>query len=147
MLFITTVCFAFLSCSDKKSEQVFTYPTGEVKLRIPLVNGKKQGEMLEYYRTGEILSRSNFTNDVQTGKAIYYYRNGDIQEVKYYKNNKLDQADTSFYENGNIELIVEYSDGLKNGYIKKFDTTGVMYFNAKYKMDTLVEVKGMPLQK
>ncbi len=135
------------TCKEEKSEQVLKYASGSVKQRIPMLNGKKHGEILEYYLTGELKSKASFKDDEQTGKTVYYFKSGNIQEIQYFKDNKLEYGDTSFYENGSIEKIVEFTNGLKNGYIKKFDSTGVMYFNAKYNMDTLIEVKGVPLQR
>jgi antitoxin component YwqK of YwqJK toxin-antitoxin module len=148
----TTICLIFLSlglsqCKQEKSEQISKYASGTISKRIAMVDGKKHGEMIEYYNTGEIMSRSQFVNDKQTGKAVYFYPSGKLKEIQYLENFKLQNGDTSFYENGNIEFIVEYANGLKNGYVKKFDSTGVMYFDAKYKMDTLVEVKGVVLQR
>lgn len=147
IIFISILLTLIASCKEEKSEQVFKYSSGTVKQRIPMVNGKKHGEMLEYYLTGDLKSRTQFVNDKQSGKTIYYFKSGKIQEIQYFNENKLDNGDTSFYENGAIEKIVEFTKGLKNGYVKKFDTTGVLYFNAKYKMDTLIEVKGVPLQR
>lgn len=135
------------SCKHDKTEQVFKYPNGVVSRRIPMVDEKKHGELLEYYSSGELKSRSEFVNDQQTGKTMYYYKSGKVQEIQYFNNSKLILGDTTFYENGNIEFIAEYTNGYKNGYIKKFDSTGTMYFNARYRMDTLVEVKGVPLQR
>lgn len=141
-LFIISFC-----CKEEKTEQIYRYPGGKILRKIPLVNGKKNGEMKEYFASGELKQTCQFVDDKQTGKTVYYFKSGKVKEVQYFDNFKQQNGDTTFYENGKIEFIVEFTNGLKNGYVKKFDTTGVMYFNARYKMDTLVEVKGVVLQR
>lgn len=143
---ISILLTVFIACKEEKSEKIYHYPNGET-YKVQMINGKKQGEMIEYYQTGEIKSKSQFINDVQTGRMVRYFKNGAIREVQYFEGNKQQNGDTTFYENGNLQFIVEYTDGIKNGYVKKYDSTGTMYFNAKYRMDTLIEVKGVPLQK
>jgi antitoxin component YwqK of YwqJK toxin-antitoxin module len=146
-LSLLIIIFMFNACKNEKSEIINKYPSGKISRKIPLINGLKEGDLVEYYESGEIKSVSPFVNDRQTGKTVYYFKNGKIQEVQYFDKNVQILGDTSYYEDGKIKFIVEYSNGVKNGYIKKFDSTGTMYFNAKYRMDTLIEVDGVPLGK
>ena len=145
--FIAILILLVISCKEEKTEKIVKYPNGTYSKRIPMVNGKKNGEMLEYFPAGELKSTSQFIDDRKTGKTVYYYKSGKVRERQFFQNDKLQKGDTTFYINGNIESIVEYTNGVKNGYVKKFDSTGLMYFNSKYKMDTLVEVNGVVLQR
>ncbi len=139
-------CFV-LTCKSDHREELQYYGTGAISKKTQLVNNKKEGEMIDYYKDGKIKSVRLFENDFQTGKSIFYYPNGAIEEIQYFLKDKQINGDTSLYENGKLKLIVEYKDGLKNGYVRKFDTTGTQYFFAKYELENLVEVNGLPLQK
>lgn len=137
----------FFSCKNEPQEKIQYYGTGAISKKTQMLNNKKEGEMIDYYADGKIKSVRLFKDDFQTGKSTFFYPEGSVEEVQYFEKDKQTGGDTSFYENGKIKLIVEYKDGLKNGFVRKFDTTGTQYFFAKYNMENLVEVNGMPLQK
>jgi antitoxin component YwqK of YwqJK toxin-antitoxin module len=131
--------------SSKPKEIVMNYGTGEIQRRYTEVNHKKEGLMTDYYPSGKIKAERTFKNDVQVDKTTLYYESGTIQEVQYYKDGNLTGGDTVFYENGKPQFLLNFTDGIKNGYVRKWSDDGTITFEAKYSMDTLVEVKGQAI--
>ncbi|MBK9221048.1 MAG: hypothetical protein IPO16_02860 [Saprospiraceae bacterium] len=147
LLIIVFIINLFSACQGKKSQDLKYYPNGSVMRKTNLIDHKKEGEMIEYYNDGKVKSICLFENDLQTGRCIYYFQSGAIQEIQYYESDKQQSGDTIFYENGRYQLIMNFKDGIKHGAVQKYDTIGEMYFHAKYNMDTLIEVNGVPLAK
>lgn len=98
--------------------------------------------MVDYYPDGSLKAERLFENDMQINKTTIYHKNGAIKEVQYFKDGKVHGGDTIFYDNGKPEMVVTFSDGVKNGYVRKWDVNDSLIYEARYKMDTLVEVKG-----
>jgi antitoxin component YwqK of YwqJK toxin-antitoxin module len=145
---LASFCFLMLSgCSSKKEEVITNYPSGELSRRHIEVNGKKEGVMTEYYKDGKIKGERLFKNDIQIGKSTFYYPSGKIKEVQYYDEGKITGGDTLFYETGQPEFLRTYTKGLLDGYLRKWAPDGTIIFEAKYRNDTLVEVKGEPIKR
>ena len=51
-------------------------------------------------------------------------------------------GDTIFYESGKIQYVSDFKDEKKNGYLRKWDEDGNVVYEAKFNMDTLIEVGG-----
>lgn len=152
IIYKTTYCFFFLliisaiqSCGPRSEEIVQNYPTGEVSRRHTEINGKKEGMMIEYYKDGKIKGERLFKDDIQVGKSTFYFPSGAVKEVQYYEDGKMQGGDTVFYENGHPEFIRNFTKGALDGYIRKWDTKDSLIYEAKYAMDTLIEVKGQSL--
>lgn len=127
----------------EKTEQ---YGTGVVSRRYQETDGKKQGMMTDYYPDGRLKAERWFEDDKQAGRTVLYYSSGAIKEVQYYQNGEKEGGDTLFYEDGRVEFAVDLRQGKKNGYLRKWSPEGDLVFEAKYAMDSLVEVKGQAIR-
>lgn len=121
------------------------YDNGVVSRRHTEINHKKEGLMTEYYPSGKLKAELMFKNDVQVDKSTIYYESGARQEVQYFKDGLLNGGDTSFYENGKPKMVLNFTKGIKDGYIRSWGEDGTLTYEAKLKMDTIVEVKGQPV--
>lgn len=119
-----------------------TYGTGETSRIYTRIDGKIEGKMTDYYVTGELKGEKNFKNNKQDGKTTIYYESGKIKEVQYYINGLRNGGDTIFYEDGKLKFVTEFKDNIKNGYLRKWDDAGGLIYEAKFAMDTLIEVNG-----
>ena len=61
---------------------------------------------------------------------------------RYYLNGLKNGGDTIFYESGKIQYVSEFKEEKKNGYLRKWDEEGNIVYEAKFAMDTLIEVSG-----
>lgn len=127
----------------EKTEQ---YGTGALSRRYQEIDGKKQGLMTDYYPDGRLKAERWFEDDKQAGRTVLYYPDGAIKEVQYYQDGKKEGGDTVFYENGRVQFVVHFHEEKKNGYLRKWSPEGDLVFEAKYAMDSLVEVKGQAIQ-
>ncbi len=136
-----------ISCnpSSNETERIERYETGAISRTVPMVNGKKQGMMKDFYPDGKLMAERWFENGLQSGRTVIYYPTGKIKEVQYFQGGQQTSGDTLWYENNQIQFAVTFKENKKHGYLRKWDTTGVLIFESKYVMDTLVEVKGRPL--
>lgn len=144
---IFSLCFAF-ACQNpapNTTERLEYYETGEVYRRAKLVDGKLEGCMTDYYKDGKVLSERYFERGLQQGRTVFYYPNGQMKEVQYFEAGKKERGDTLWYENGNIQFVTTLKDDKKDGYLRKWDDAGALIYEAKYSMDTLIEVKGQPI--
>lgn len=123
-------------------DKIETYGTGEVSRRYQEINGKKEGKMTDYYPDGKLKAERWFQNNIQVGRTVLYHPGGQVKEVQYYQDGKKEGGDSLFYENGRLEFIVEYHQEKKNGYMRKWAPDGNLVIEARYAMDSLVEVKG-----
>lgn len=123
-------------------EYVEYYGTGEVARRVMEVNGKKEGKMTDYFPDGRVKAERWFQNGQQTGRTLIFFPDGQIQETQYYAFGKKQGGDTVWYQNGHTHFTFEYKDEKKNGYIRRWTPDGKMEYEARYEMDTLVEVNG-----
>lgn len=128
-------------------ERVENYGTGETSRRFNIVNGKKEGKMTDYFPTGEIMAERWFADNQQEGKTTIFFKSGAVKEVQYYQGGKKFRGDTLFYENGKIEFATDFKEGKKNGYLRKWSPEGALVYEARFEMDSLVEVKGQKLAK
>ncbi len=144
IFFLLGILF-FIACKSENSkpiEIVQNYGTGEVSRRYTEINHKKEGLMTDYYPDGKLKGERMFEHDVQVGKTTLYYPGGKIKEVQYYTDGKINGGDTTFYEDGKPQFLVTFTRGIKDGYVRKWGEDGSLTYEAKYSMDTLVEVKG-----
>lgn len=150
-LAIITAVFCITNCKpsgSKTQEVVQHFASGEVSRRHFEVEGKKEGMMTEYYRDGKLRSERNFKNDKQTGRAVFYHPSGQVMEVQYFDENAMKQGgDSTFYEDGRLQMVLNFQDNKKHGYLRKWSPEGTLIYEARYDMDTLVEVKGQVLKK
>ncbi len=146
-----------VSCKNKETETSQSteevqeikenYGTGETSRVFKRVNGKIDGKMTDYYPSGKLMGERYFENDKQSGKTTLYFEGGEVKEVQYYENGLKNGGDTVFYENGKPKFAVTLKDDKKNGYLRKWDEDGGLIYEAKFEMDTLVEVGGESIRK
>ncbi len=147
------LCTVFLLANAcKKSaptsyEQLDRFENGQVSRRSNIVNGKKEGKMTDYYNDGKLMAERFFVNGEQEGRTVIYYPGGNLKEVQYYAKGKKQGGDTLWYEDGKIQFVTTLKDDKKNGYLRKWDPSGKLVYEAKYELDTLVEVKGQPINR
>ncbi|MEP6646385.1 MAG: hypothetical protein ABJC12_04800 [Saprospiraceae bacterium] len=137
-----------ISCKhdeSKRNEVIENYGNGQMSRRYTTINGMKEGLMTDYYPGGKLKGERMFKNDMQVDKSMIYYESGIKKEVQYFKDGKLNGGDSTFYENGQPKMLINFTDGIKNGYIRSWGEDGAMTYEAKLSMDTLVEVKGVPI--
>lgn len=128
-------------------ERIERYENGQIARRSNLVNGKKEGKMTDYYNDGKLMAERNFVHGLQHGRTSIYYPNGALKEVQYFENGKKQGGDTLWYEDGKIQFATMLKDDKKNGYLRKWSPTGELVYEAKYALDTLIEVKGVPIDR
>ena len=128
--------------SEPPSEKIQHDVHGNVNRRYLEVEGKKEGKMTDYFPDGTVMGERFFENDRQTGRTVLYFPSGKVREVQYYKNGLREGGDTLFYENGKPEMVLSFFQEKKHGYVRKWSSDGALVFEAKYEMDSLVEVKG-----
>ena len=148
MSFMLTLVVILGACkpeASREKEVLQHYPTGELQRRHVEIDGKKEGEMTEYFKDGKVQMIRQFVNDMQSGKTTVYYPTGAIREVQYYTDGKLDGGDTLFYEDGKPEFIRTFVTGMLDGDVRKFGRDGAVIFEAKYRLDTLIEANGKPI--
>lgn len=132
--------------SQNKEEIKENYGTGETSRVYTRIDGKIEGKMTDYYPSGALKGERYFANDKQEGKTTLYYESGEIKEVQYYKEGLRNGGDTLFYEGGKLKFVTEFKDNIKNGYLRKWDDNGGLIYEAKFAMDTLIEVNGTPVK-
>jgi len=127
-------------------EKLQNYDTGNISRRHSEINGKKEGKMTEYYPEGPIKTERFFKDGKEEGRTVIYYPDGKIKETQYYADGLKQGGDTIWYEDGQIQFVLEFDKGKKNGYLRKWAPDNSLTFEAKYEMDSLVEVKGKPVR-
>jgi hypothetical protein len=140
--YIILILFACKPEAPKLVKKEMRYISGELLSTHHELNGKKEGKLLEYYPDGRLKSERLFINDKETGKTVVYFPDGRIKEVQSYEDGVKEGGDTIFYENGNPQFALSFHKGKKNGYLRKWTPNGELTYEAKFAMDSLVEVKG-----
>ncbi len=146
-LFIVFLSCCTTACKEEPEVRIERYENGQISRKSTLVNGKKEGLMTDYYNNGSLMAERHFQNGLQQGRTVIYYPGGKLKEVQHYLNGKKDGGDTLWYENGSIQFVSTLKEDKLHGYLRKWATDGQMIYEARYDMDTLVEVKGAPVQK
>jgi antitoxin component YwqK of YwqJK toxin-antitoxin module len=132
---------------ESSAEQITEhYGDGNTSRTYTRINGEIEGIMTDYYPDGKLKAERFFMAGVQVGKTTLYFPSGAIKEVQYYENGMKNGGDTVFYENGQPEFALEYKDEKRNGYLRKWAPDGLLIYEARFEMDSLVEVKGEKLK-
>ena len=103
--------------------------------------------MTDYYNDGKLMAERYFVQGEQQGRTVIYYPGGQIKEVQHFENGKKQGGDTLWYEDGKLQFITTLKDDKKNGYLRKWSPEGDLVYEAKFELDTLVEVKGQPIDR
>ncbi|GAB4489187.1 MAG: hypothetical protein OHK0019_06500 [Saprospiraceae bacterium] len=134
------------NCANEQQKQTYErierLENGAVARRVQIVNGKKEGKMTDYYPDGKLRGERLFQNDKQVGRTVLYHPGGQVMEVQYYVDGLKEGGDTIWYENGQVQFSSWFKNGKKNGYLRKWSPEGKVVFEARYEMDSVVEIKG-----
>ncbi|GEM_PF-463913 len=129
----------------KTYERVERFETGQVSRRSNIVKGKIEGKMTDYYNDGKLMAERYFVNGLQEGQTFIYYPSGNVKEVQYFMEGKKQGGDTLWYEDGKIQFVTTLKDDKKDGYLRKWNPSGELIYEAKYSLDTLLEVNGQKI--
>ncbi len=146
-LFALLILSACTSSAPQAVETVQRYETGAVSRRFHTINGKKEGKMTDYYADGKLMAERWFVADRQSGRTVIYYPNGQVKEVQHLLDGKKNGGDTLWYEDGHLQFVSHLQDDKLHGYLRKWAPDGALIFEAKYDQDTLIEVKGEPIDR
>lgn len=149
-LFFVAFVLSAIACNNsapKTYERIERFENGNISRRFNLINGKKEGKMTDYFISGKVMAERYFANDEQEGRTIIYYPEGQVKEVQYFVAGKKQGGDTLWYENGKVEFVTTLKNDKKDGYLRKWSPEGELVYEAKYAQDTLIEVKGQPIDR
>ena len=135
---------ASAACQPKAlepQEKLLYYPDGAVLRRYTTLGDKIEGGMTDYYPDGQVKFERFFQNGAQAGRQIVYYPGGKVKEVQYFVDGLKQGGDTLWYENGQPQFAVSFRDGKMDGYMRKWTPEGELFFEARYVMDSLAEVR------
>jgi antitoxin component YwqK of YwqJK toxin-antitoxin module len=146
------IAFALYACNPQpaapaSAERVEYFENGQVSRRVSLVHGKREGKMTDYYNDGHLMAERYFANGMQEGRTLIYYPSGQLKEVQYFQKGKKHGGDTLWYESGQVQFVSTLQDDKLHGYLRKWAPTGELVYEAKYDLDTLIEVKGQPIDR
>jgi hypothetical protein len=126
------VFLIFISICQFSYGQTFTVADGDT-INLTLSNGKKQGFWRYLWQNGDLKYEVFYENGEKEGLEISYYDNQDCLEYSNtYHNGLLDGPRVMFYPNCNTKLEEFYSKGLKSGYERNFDISGLVNSEANF---------------
>jgi antitoxin component YwqK of YwqJK toxin-antitoxin module len=114
----------------KQGPTNYYYKEGQLWKKIPFVKNREEGIAYEYAPDGTVIT-------------LIDYRAGFIRSQE--KINRKDAAGLKqglwreFYSEGKIKSEGHYTDDLKNGYFKDYDTAGNLVNTSKYEFGKLVK--------
>lgn len=116
--------------NDKRTDEVLNYyPTGELRSRIPIEEGKEHGDGFEYSRDGRIIT-------------LLGYKEGNLRKAdkvnRYDNEGKKRGPWIGFHPNGVLASEGYYMNDKKNGIFKTFDKKGDLLTLEKYRDGELV---------
>lgn len=92
---------------EKIDQEVAFYPSGALKFKVRLLNGKREGLGIEYYENGSIFSKSTWQHGKRNGAQTVYYQNGKRQQVSIFENDICVRAE-DYEPEGYVGEITEY---------------------------------------
>lgn len=110
------------------------------------MDGRIEGEMEEYDMEGNRRVVRTFQNGREDGRTVFFNEQGGIQEVQYYREGIKEGGDTMFDASGRPRFVLSYKDGKKHGFLRKWSDDGSLLYEARFDMDTLVEVRGQKIR-
>lgn len=126
----------FVSCTNE-SEEVVNYDNGNIKYKVNLVNGKREGAFLKYFPDGKLMMKSNWKGGVKSGESIQYFKNGKIDTKEYYTDGLPDGEIRNYDSLGNLRQIKQIKKGIFQGANTIYYATGEVEYIEIYKNDVL----------
>jgi hypothetical protein len=109
------------------SQQLFHEENGALSEIRPFdKQGLMNGKYKMFYPNGAILREANYTNNELTGEFRTYFPNGKPRETVEMEHNEENGAFVEFYENGQRSVEGIYKNGREDGFLRKYDSTGVV---------------------
>ncbi len=106
--------------------QTFIMNDGDT-INLTLGNGKKQGFWRYFWPNGDLKYEVYYEQGEKEGLEISYYDGQDcIEYSNTYNKGTLDGPRVMFYPNCSTRVEEMYKNGLKDGYERNFDQTGVL---------------------
>ena len=104
LIIITVIIFSFLSCSDKKDEQVSNKVEFNVDAR------SYSGRIVEFYKNGARKYMVNYDNGIKNGKYETWFKSGAKKLEGEYKSGKRIGKWNWYNEEGNAYFAIEYDE-------------------------------------
>ena len=160
-IIIAILVLLIITGCSKKVEKIY-YPSGELKEKIALKDGLKNGEFKSYYKSGQteqegiyvndkregvftwyyengqIDTKVNFVNNVENGELLNYYKTGILKSKGNFNNGKQDGLTIFYYPDGKIKSETEYRNGVIDGSFKEYYTNGQLLMYAIYEKDSVL---------
>ncbi len=128
-----TILILLYSCSawQKGEEQQF-YPSGALKWKYTLEDGKREGKGYTYYEDGSMEQVSHWKNGLKDGTTTSFYRNGKKRlEANFVKGHQ--EGEVVLYDSlGSIRGRQNYSKSLLKGPFQTFYPSGALKIEGNY---------------
>lgn len=111
-------------CSRKK-QVVEYYPNGNMKSKIEIFNGVKNGEMTTYFSSGKVKEHSYYVNDTLEGLKEVYFENGRLSQKILFVKGRKNGSYSLFEEDGNIIESGNFLNDKNKGIILQYYRTGI----------------------
>ncbi len=122
---------------DENFTGVLEEETGDGKVFIEFVDGKKEGFVKRFSKDGVLLSSMEYHDDDLNGVSIQYYATGGEMVRMYYKSGSLHGEFRAYYENGMLQVKGQYVDGKLQGKYEQFDEFGDKISECMYEQGQL----------
>lgn len=124
-LIIKLVCLfiTVLVASCDKWEYEY-YPSGKIRKKYQIDEGKVNGEYQEYYETGNLLVKSYYKNGKENGEVVFYYPSGQIEKQMRFVDGVQQDTMIAYYDNGVIEEASFVVDDKRNGVYEYYHPNG-----------------------
>lgn len=109
------------------------YDNGNLKLKTPLVNDRKQGVEEAFYYDGGKSGICEYSAGFKQGKSSLYYRNGRSAGEFTWVNDLKEGFALAFNEVGDTTMTGNYSGGNQEGVFTYYDTFGPNHIRQKTK--------------
>src|SRR6185312_12673331 len=119
--------------SHKPAGTVYSfYKNDKLSVRLPYVNGMKNGTEQVYSETGKLAEEKPWTDGELNGVVKRYWENGYTKEETLYTNGKENGTAKTYYKTGKLETEDMYTDGQKNGFSRAWYENGHMQIEEPY---------------
>jgi hypothetical protein len=110
------------------------YDNGQIKDKVDLINGKREGTMFSYYENGKLNMISEWKNGSINGILKRYYIEGGIKSIEEWSDGVTSGQVRNYYKNGQMSKIFTKINGkVTIGLAQFYDSTGKLierhYYN------------------
>lgn len=126
--------FLLLFSCDGRKEHLEYYEDGNIRSRVYLVDGKREGIVTTYSSTGKIISKHTYKEDSLTGPYEVFFPDGGLAEKGQMKNGRRVGRIFQYHPNGKIhfEHYMISVDGRPFPYYsQEFNSAGVLVSSNK----------------